>query len=89
MSAGAVDIILSGRLPDGVRQLGDFLHQGIKTGMISPFDQPGQFISAEDIITMDTLEENVSGRIPEYQELDESARKLVDEIGVDKVKQQM
>ena len=83
MSVDAVDIVLSGRLPDGVSQLAKILIQGIREGRISPFHQKGQLISAEDIITMDTLEENVIGRIPGYDELDEPARALVDEIGID------
>lgn len=86
MSADVVDIILSGRLPDGVQHLAEILIQGIREGRISPFQQKGLLISAEDIITMDTLEKNVIGRIPQYDELDEPARELVDEIGIDGVR---
>jgi basic membrane lipoprotein Med (substrate-binding protein (PBP1-ABC) superfamily) len=86
MSADAVDIILSGRLPEGVRHLGEILHQGIREGRIAPFQQEGPLISGEDIITMDHLEKNVEGRIPQYDELDEPARELVDEMGIDVAK---
>jgi hypothetical protein len=107
MSAGAVDLILSGRLPAGIRYLGESLIRDVRENRIDPFypdrapslsldegttagqaaaDQPLsslRTISAEDIITMDVLEKNIAGAIPEYHELEPPARELVDEIGIE------
>ena len=84
MSAGVVDIIFSGRLPQGVRYLGDILCDSIRKGIANPFFDPdtGEGQSMESIITMDRLEKNIIGSIPTYDELDREAQLLVNEMGV-------
>lgn len=102
MSAGAVDIIFSSKLPQGVRYLGEILYKAVREGIAHPFYHPevekdGQIIwetsdrsvSAEEIITMDTLEDNIVGSIPEYHEIDEAARELVDEIGLESARREV
>lgn len=51
----------------------------------------GEYLGADEIITMDWLTENVIGKIPELEELEEDALELVafqgikvDESGTDK-----
>lgn len=102
MSSGAVDIIFSGRLPQSVKYLGNVLCKAIRSGIADPFYYPhfekyGQIrqekcdrpVNMEDIIIMDTLEDNVIGTIPEYSELEPKVRELVDEIGVESAKQEI
>lgn len=95
MSSGAVNLRFSDKLPFGVRCLGDILMKGIRNGMINPFSKPklmndGSLLWDEEIrpenigelITMDTLDLNVKGSIPVYEELDPASKDLVEEIGV-------
>ena len=95
MSSGAVDLRFSDKLPFGVRCLGDILCKGIRSGMINPFSKPKLMDDGslrwddeirpdriEEIITMDTLDLNVRGSIPEYDQLDNASKDLVEEIGV-------
>lgn len=90
MSAGVVDIIFSGRLPQGVRYLGEILCDGLRKGIVNPFYDPEKGIapSMESIITMDSLEDNIIGSIPSYDELDKEAQLLVDEMGVDSAREE-
>ena len=39
-------------------------------------------MSPEDIITMDWLLDNVAGRVPEYEELDDNSKMLVINQGI-------
>lgn len=97
MSSRTVDVKLSETLPPSVRYLGKVLGKAVSEGLAQPFYYPpmeregtisweteDKALRVEDIITMNTLEQNVVGTIPEYEELAEpAARELVDEIGVD------
>lgn len=95
MSAGVVDVVLSEKLPDGVKRLASLLHSGICTGSCDPFHGPfrlqdgrvmagdNQGISLEQVIGMDWLVDNVVGAIPAYEELDDAAKATVGIVGVD------
>ena len=88
MSSDAIDIISSRRVPPRVRRLVELLHERIRSGAFLPFvgpilDQSGTERVAEDvaltpqeIIGMDYLAANVSGRIPVLSELTEPAQSL-------------
>ena len=88
MSSDAIDIISSRRVPPRVRRLVELLHERIRSGAFLPFvgpllDQSGTVRVAEDvaltpqeIIGMDYLAANVSGRIPVLGELTEPAQSL-------------
>ena len=88
MSSDAIDIISSRRVPPRVRRLVELLHERIRSGAFLPFvgpilDQSGAERVAEDvaltpqeIIGMDYLAANVSGRIPVLSELTEPAQSL-------------
>lgn len=95
MSSEVVEVFFSGKIPKGVRYLGELLCEGIKNKTLYPFYNPAerldgriewgtkdQSISIEDIIKMEWLEGNIVGKIPSYEELDEKAKKLVDVMGI-------
>lgn len=95
MSSEVVQLLFAERLPKGVRYMGELLARSIADGVCKPFFDPGKdengrtvwkpidrTISVEDILEMDWLEENVVGRIPAYEELNEQAQRLVDKIGI-------
>ena len=94
MSAEVVDVIYSQNLPHGIHRLIDFLKNSIRAGSFHPFDgliysqngkvqcQDGEALTAEEIISMDWLAENVVGVIPEYKDLTQEAQTLVRLQGV-------
>lgn len=96
MSAGAIDLILSDSLPDGVVRLVDFMRNSICNGSFTIFEGPlqdqsgelrvekGACLRPEEIITMDWLLDNVDGDIPRLEELKEEARPLVLVQGLEK-----
>ena len=88
MSADAIDLICSRKLPSRLRRLADLLHARIHAGAFLPFlgpiyDQAGNLrvpydvaLTPQDIIGMDYLVENVVGRIPGFDELSDAAKSL-------------
>jgi len=95
MSSDVVGIQFSESLPRGIRYLGELIQKAIRMGVCRPFydpkpDETGKMqwhnvkatISMEEIINMDWLESNVVGAIPNYDQLTDRAKKLVDVIGV-------
>ena len=88
MTADAIDIICSRKLPARVRQLADLLRARIQRGSVLPFlgpihDQDGSLrvpydvtLAPQDIIGMDYLVENVVGHIPAFEELNDAAKSL-------------
>ena len=89
-----VDVIYSQNLPHGIHRLIDFLKNSIRAGSFHPFDgliysqngkvqcQDGEALTAEEIISMDWLAENVVGEIPEFTQLTQEAQTLVRLQGV-------
>ncbi len=94
MSAGVVELKLSEALPDSVRKLAYFLRAGICAGTCDPFRGPlrdqshksrsadGEILGVERIINMDWLNENVSGEIPAYGQLNDTGKATVGIAGV-------
>ena len=94
MDSGVIDVTLAPGLPDGVHALAEMLRKGLKEGTIDPFhrrivDQSGRVInegdrilSAEELLHMDWLCENVDGRIPDFEELLPITRDTVRELGI-------
>lgn len=78
MSSGMIDVICSNRMPSGTVQLVELLKKSICSGEFTPF--PG--ITAEEIVTMDWLADNIIGSIPTMDELVEDARPIVQVQGV-------
>lgn len=95
MSAGVVDLFCSNKLPDSVKRLASTLRDGLCAGYCDPFRGPlyaqggrqtakdEQVLSAEQIIGMDWLAENVIGAIPVYDELNETGKTTVGIAGVE------
>jgi len=95
ISAGVVDMICSQNLPIGTLRLVDLLKKNFYTESFNPFSgilysqegiiqhEPAKSLSAEEIITMDWLAENVIGSIPSPVDLMESARPVVDQQGLE------
>lgn len=95
MSAGVADLFCSNNLPDSVKRLAYTLRDGLCGGYCDPFRGPlyaqggrqiaqaEQTLSAEQIIGMDWLAENVIGAIPVYDELDETGKATVGIAGID------
>ncbi len=94
MESGLVDIKLSADLPDGVAALGDSLRRAMQLDLLHPFQrrivaQDGTVkndgsrdLTAEELLRMDWLCENVEGSIPDFEELAPRARALVREQGI-------
>ena len=95
MSAGVVELYCSDKLPDSTRRLADWLQRGIRIDLFHPFQGPlyaqdgkkvlgeGESLSAEQIIGMDWLNENIMGAIPVYEELTETGKATVDMVGIE------
>lgn len=89
MSAGVVDVICSGHLPIGTQRMVNLMEYLIKQGTVSPFygklysqngiiqgDEAGG-MSAEEIMKMNWLCDNVEGSIPELSDLIDDAKDIV------------
>ena len=93
-ASGAVDVQLAPSVPDGPRELLRVLREALVHGELTPFhrritDQEGtlrndgeQWFSPEKILRMDWLCSNVTGKIPDYEELLPMAQPMVRLLGV-------
>ena len=89
-----MDVICSNTMPYETKRLIEFLKWSIRSGSFQPFGgmilsqngtvrcKEGESLSAEDIVTMDWLVENVVGQIPGPEDLTEEAQALVQLQGV-------
>ena len=89
MSTGAIDLVYSEKLPDGIRRLAELAQGQIRKGDFHPFSGPlsdrdglprcekGAALGRPEIIGMDWLLPNVAGEIPTLPELTPAARRLV------------
>ncbi len=94
MDSGVIDVKLADHLPEGMKALAQILRQGLKDGTIDPFKrrivtQDGTVIndgsrtlSADELMHMDWLCENVEGYIPEYDEVEPFAQPMVRMLGI-------
>jgi len=94
MDSGVIDVELAKHLPEGVAKLAQLLGQALKDGTLDPFcryitDQDGNVrndgsrgFTAEELLHMDWLCENVEGSIPEFDEIEPFAQPLVRELGI-------
>lgn len=95
LSAGVIDIIYSNNLPIGIGKLVDLMKKAISAGIFHPFtgpltDQNGDIrcekdnvLRPDEIMTMDWLNNNVVGTIPNIDELVDSAKDVVQLRGLD------
>ena len=94
MDSGVIDISLSDHLPGGVRILAELLRDAMRQRTLDPFRrrlvaQDGRLISdgsrrlsPDELLRMDWLCQNVTGSIPEFDELLPMSQSLVRELGV-------
>ena len=95
MSSDVVDVICSNNLPIGTKRLIDLLKKTICTGSFNPFSgtlysQDGivnegsddDILSPEEIMKMDWLAENIIGTIPDVSELEEKAKPVISQQGL-------
>ena len=94
MDSGVIDVNLSKKLPEGVRQMAKILRRGVIDGSIDPFlrrivAQDGTIkndgthrFTPEELLHMDWLCENVIGSIPPFEEILPFSRNLVRELGI-------
>ena len=94
MDSGAIDVALSDALPDGVRFLAQELRRDMQYGALDPFlrrirTQDGspvndgtRIFTADEVLHMDWLCENVVGSIPAFDEILPISQGLVRELGV-------
>ena len=97
MDSGVIDVLCSRNLPQETQRLVTLLRQSICSRDFDPFsgtlyDQTGKAImpanharlTADEIITMDWLANNVVGHILDFDELTDEAKPLISLIGVNK-----
>lgn len=94
MDSGVIDVELAEGLPDGLVKLADILRQGIKKHTIDPFfrkivaqdgtvkNNGDRHLTAEELLHMDWLCENVEGQIPAFDQILPFAQDTVRELGV-------
>ena len=94
MDTGLIDIKFSDQLPDGVAVMAKNLCQGLKNGSILPFmrkitaqdgtvkNDGSRNFTADELLKMDWLCDNVEGYIPEFNEIKPYAQPLVREQGI-------
>jgi hypothetical protein len=95
MSAGVIELICSNSVPSETRKLVDLLRKLICNGEFNPFSgiinsQTGVIqsdehdsMSPEDIMKINWLADNIEGRIPSIEELEDDARLTVILKGVE------
>ena len=94
LSAGVADIILSERIPSGIRRLVETIKELMIKDQFAPFSgqlisqdgrricKEGESLGVEDIIKIDWLLENVIGEIPDINKLKDKAKPIVEMKGV-------
>ena len=94
MDSGVIGVSLSDKLPEGVRQMAKILRSGMSVGAIDPFQrrivaQDGTVkndgtrrLSAEEVLHMDWLCDNVLGEIPPYEQVLPASQAMVRELGI-------
>lgn len=95
MSAGVIDVICSQNLPIGTKRLVELLKGTILSGEFNPFsgilysqngvilNDPNSSLTPEEIVTMDWLAENIIGDIPKMGELQEEAKPVTAQQGIE------
>ena len=94
MDSGVIDVTISEKLPESMRYLANVLRQGLRSGTLDPFArriiaQDGTVkndgtrrLSADELLHMDWLCENVNGTIPQFDEVLPFAQPMLREMGV-------
>ena len=94
MDSGVIDVQLSEKLPEGVRQMARLLEKGLRDSALDPFlrriiaqdgtvknDGTHKFTPGE-LLRMDWLCENVIGEIPPFEDILPISQNMVRELGL-------
>ena len=88
IASGVVGLRWTEKIPDGTKALANLLKEGIKAGTVDPFlrkivsqdavirSDGKKVFTAEEILRMDWLCENVYGSIPDFDELSEKGQAI-------------
>lgn len=94
MDSGVIDVKLPKYLPPGVKELAQMLRLGLQQGTVDPFRRPitaqdgtlkndgSRGFTAEELLHMDWLCDNVSGFIPSFDQVQPYARSIVQALGI-------
>ncbi len=94
MDSGVIDVALSECLPEGLQMLADMLRKGLREGTIDPFrrfiraqdgsvkNDGSQTFTADTLLHMDWLCDNVDGTIPDFEDILPMAQPMVRELGL-------
>lgn len=97
LSAGVIELIQSNAIPATTKRLVDFIMQEIIAGRFNIFEgelidqegkvrnNVGQVLSPEQIITMDYLLDNVVASFPDFDSLNDRAKRMVASQGIFKL----
>ena len=94
MDSGVIDVNLSEKLPEGVRQMAKLLKKGLADGTIDPFlrkivaqdgtvknDGTHRYTPGE-LLHMDWLCDNIIGTIPPFEDILPISERMVRELGI-------
>ena len=94
MDSGVIDVKLSDKLPEGVRQMAKILRKAMCDGDIDPFrrrvvaqdgtvkNDGSRTFAPSQVLQMDWLCSNVIGEIPPFEEILPASQRMVRELGV-------
>lgn len=94
MASGVLDVTFSDLLPEGVHFLADALRKGLIAGTLDPFrrritaqdgsvkNDGSRSFTADELLKMDWLCENVESAIPDFGDILPMSRETVRELGV-------
>lgn len=94
IDSGVIDVKLAKSLPAGVNSLAQTLREGLRQGIFDPFrrtitaqdgtlkNDGSRGFTAEELLHMDWLCDNVIGSIPTYDQLQPYAQSIVQTLGI-------
>ena len=94
MDSGVIDINLSDKLPAGVRMLAEIISKDMRTRSLNPFfrkvvaqdgtlkNDGSRRMTAEELLHMDWLVDNVHGSIPTFDEILPESQSIVRKLGI-------
>ena len=94
MNSDVIDVELAPNLPDSTVALAKMLRFGLKTGILDPFrrrivaqdgtvkNDGSRGFTPDELLRMDWLCENIEGKIPEFDEIEDYAKPMVRQLGI-------
>ena len=94
MDSGVIDVEISSKLPESMRYLTNLLRKALKSGFLDPFyrrivaqdgtvkNDGNHHFTADELLHMDWLCQNVDGVIPQFHEVLPFAQPMLRELGI-------